>query len=51
MVIEEDVVPGEALNLNSTNLPGPWSPQSIRTHTNDSDCDGFNSAKSSNDEY
>ena len=25
VVIEEDVVPGEALNLNSTNLPRPWS--------------------------
>ena len=27
MVIEEDVVPGGALNLNSTNLPRPWSPR------------------------
>ena len=27
VVIEEDVVPGGALNLNSTNLPRPWSPQ------------------------
>ena len=26
VVIEEDVVPGGALNLNSTNLPRPWSP-------------------------
>ena len=26
VVIEEDVVPGRALNLNSTNLPRPWSP-------------------------
>jgi len=25
MVIEEDVVPGGPLNLNSTNLPRPWS--------------------------
>ena len=25
VVIEEDVVPGGALNLNSTNLPRPWS--------------------------
>ena len=27
VVIEEDVVPGGALNLNSTNLPRPWSPR------------------------
>jgi hypothetical protein len=27
MVIEEDVVPGGALNLKSTNLPRPWSPR------------------------
>ena len=27
VVIEEDVVPGGALNLNSTNLPIPWSPR------------------------
>ena len=27
VVIEEDVVPGGALNLNSTNVPGPWSPR------------------------
>ena len=26
VVIEEDVAPGGALNLNSTNLPRPWSP-------------------------
>ena len=26
VVIEEDVVPGGALNLNSTNLFRPWSP-------------------------
>ena len=26
VVIEEDVVQGGALNLNSTNLPRPWSP-------------------------
>ena len=26
VVIEEDVVPGGALNLKSTNLPRPWSP-------------------------
>ena len=26
VVIEEDVVPGGALNLNSTDLPRPWSP-------------------------
>ena len=26
VMIEEDVVPGGALNLNSTNLPRPWSP-------------------------
>ena len=26
-VIEEDVVPGGVLNLNSTNLPRPWSPR------------------------
>ena len=26
VVIEEDVVPGGPLNLNSTNLPRPWSP-------------------------
>jgi hypothetical protein len=26
VVIEEDVVPGGALNLNSTNLPRSWSP-------------------------
>ena len=25
VVIEEDLVPGGALNLNSTNLPRPWS--------------------------
>ena len=25
VVIEEDVVPGGALNLKSTNLPRPWS--------------------------
>jgi len=25
VVTEEDVVPGRALNLNSTNLPRPWS--------------------------
>jgi hypothetical protein len=25
VVIVEDVVPGGALNLNSTNLPRPWS--------------------------
>ena len=25
VMIEEDVVPGGALNLNSTNLPRPWS--------------------------
>ena len=25
-LIEEDVVPGGALNLNSANLPRPWSP-------------------------
>ena len=27
VVIEEDVVPGGALNLDSTNLPRPWSPR------------------------
>ena len=27
VVIEEDVVPGGALNLNSTNLPRTWSPR------------------------
>ena len=27
VVVEEDVVPGGALNLNSTNLPRPWSPR------------------------
>ena len=27
LVIEGDVVPGGALNLNSTNLPRPWSPR------------------------
>ena len=27
VVIEGDVVPGGALNLNSTNLPRPWSPR------------------------
>ena len=27
VVIEEDVVPGVALNLNATNLPRPWSPR------------------------
>ena len=27
VVIEEDVVPRGALNLNSTNLPRPWSPR------------------------
>ena len=27
VVIEEDVVSGGALNLNSTNLPRPWSPR------------------------
>ena len=27
VVIEEDVVPGGALNLNSTNLTRPWSPR------------------------
>ena len=27
VVIEEDVVPGGALNLNYTNLPRPWSPR------------------------
>ena len=27
MVIEEDVVPGGALNIGSTNLPRPWSPR------------------------
>ena len=27
VVIEEDVVPGGALNLKSTNLPRPWSPR------------------------
>ena len=27
VVIEEDVVPGGALNLNSTNLSSPWSPR------------------------
>ena len=27
VVIEEDVVPGEALILKSTNLPRPWSPR------------------------
>ena len=26
VVIEEDVVPGGALNLNYTNLPRPWLP-------------------------
>ena len=26
VVIEENVVPGGALNLNSTDLPRPWSP-------------------------
>jgi len=26
-VIEEDVVPGGPLNLNSTKLPRPWSPR------------------------
>jgi len=26
-MIEEDVVPGGALNLKSTNLPRPWSPR------------------------
>ena len=26
VVIEEDVVPGGSLNLNSTNLPRQWSP-------------------------
>ena len=29
VVIEEDVVPGGALNLNSTNLPRPWSPRDL----------------------
>ena len=27
VVIEGDVVPGGALNINSTNLPRPWSPR------------------------
>ena len=27
VVIKEDVLPGGALNLNSTNLPRPWSPR------------------------
>ena len=27
VVIEEDVVPGGALHLNSPNLPRPWSPR------------------------
>ena len=27
VVIEEDVVPGGAVNLNYTNLPRPWSPR------------------------
>ena len=27
VVTEEDVVPGGALNPNSTNLPRPWSPR------------------------
>ena len=27
VVIEEDVVPGGALNLKSANLPRPWSPR------------------------
>ena len=27
VVLEEDVVPGGILNLNSTNLPRPWSPR------------------------
>ena len=27
VVIEEEVVPGGVLNLNSTNLPRPWSPR------------------------
>ena len=27
VVIEGDVVPGRDLNLNSTNLPSPWSPR------------------------
>ena len=27
VVIEEDLVPGGALNLNFTNLPRPWSPR------------------------
>ena len=27
LVIDEDVGPGGALNLNSTNLPRPWSPR------------------------
>ena len=27
VVIEEDVVPGGVLSLNSTNLPRPWSPR------------------------
>ena len=31
VVIEEDVVPGWALNLNSTNLPRPWSPRGSST--------------------
>ena len=26
VVVEEDIVPGGALNLKSTNLPRPWSP-------------------------
>ena len=29
VVIEEDIVPGAALNLISTNLPRPWSPRGI----------------------
>ena len=33
VVIEEDVVPGGALNLNSTNLPRPWSPWESSTST------------------
>jgi len=27
VVIGEDIVPGGPLNLNSTNLPIPWSPR------------------------
>jgi hypothetical protein len=34
VVIEEDVMPGETLNLNYTNLPRPWSPREISPSRN-----------------